>query len=145
MTRKWMSTLVRARQSQEDFARQRHANARRAAERARVRADAEGLRIDGLQSEPVAGDSVAFVAALVARQAAAATHAWALGQAEHADRWETVRAQDMTTAAIRRRTAEELHERARQDEARAAAAAAQREIDQLAAMTVRRAKEGRTT
>jgi hypothetical protein len=139
MTPKWMGTLVRARQSQEDLARQRHANARRAAERARLRAGGEAARIDVLQESPTAEDAAAFVASLVARQAAAATHAWALGQAEHADRWAEVRAGDMTAAAVRRRIAEELHDRALQADARAAAEHAQRELDEAAAVVARRA------
>lgn len=142
MSPRWMSSLVRARQSQEDLARQRLAAARRTADRAHDRVRSESARLDALQHQGGAEQATAFVAAIVALQAAAATHAAAVGEAQRADTWTSQRRSAATDAAVARRTAEELRERAHQDEARQVAGRVQRDLDEAAAEVHRRRTSG---
>lgn len=133
MSKNWLVSLVRARQAQEDVAKQELATAQRLAHRAhgRVRYDAE--RIDSLRAAGAEGSASAFVAAAVALQAAAATHAAAVQSAADAAAGVETRRDELGDAARARRTAEELHAQEVAVEAARASAAAQRDMDEIAA------------
>jgi hypothetical protein len=132
MTPKWLSGLVRARQAQEDFAKQELATAQRLAHRAhaRVRYDAE--RLDSLIQAGAQGSAPAFVAAHVALQAAAATHAAAIRAAAEAVEAVSGRRGDLSSAATARRSVEEMRDRRVAAEQVALAAKAQQELDEVA-------------
>ncbi|SHG27062.1 hypothetical protein SAMN05443575_1876 [Jatrophihabitans endophyticus] len=134
MTPRWMSHLVRARQSQEDTATQRLAFARRAQARAHAQAKAEAARVDAMTRQEAAVNAGAFVAAAVALQSAAATHAAAVDEAFRADEWVVGRQRELSDAAKSRYVAEELRDRARAEADREAARIAQRDLDETAAI-----------
>jgi flagellar export protein FliJ len=135
---KWLTALVRARQLQEDAAQRDLAAAERLARRAHgyVRHNAE--RLESLSTEDAKVTVPAFVAAAVALQAAAATHAAAVASAEHARVECQNRRAGLREAARARRTAEDLHEKASAVEARQRASAEQRAYDEVAAGVHRR-------
>lgn len=133
MTPRWLTTLVRARQAQEDVAKQRRTAAEITARRARatLRYEADRLSVMGedLQHRTVS----AFLASSAALHAAAATHAAAERQAELSARAAEDRRAELRAAARARRTIEQLHERHLAEERAAAQAAEQRELDEIAA------------
>lgn len=133
MSKNWLVSLVRARQAQEDVAKQELATAQRLAHRAhgRVRYDAE--RIDSLRAAGAEGSASAFVAAAVALQAAAATHAAAVQSAADTAAGVETKRDELGDAARARRTAEELHAQEVAVELARASAAAQRDMDEIAA------------
>ncbi|MCU1659526.1 MAG: hypothetical protein JWO57_4182 [Pseudonocardiales bacterium] len=133
MSKKWLTSLVRARQVQEDAARQRLATAQRLAHRAHARVRYDADRIDSLRDAGAEDSATAFVAASVALQAAAATHAAAVQMADDAVRGVAGRRDELGAAARARRTAEELREQELVIERTRAASAAQRELDEIAA------------
>jgi hypothetical protein len=139
MSAKWLSTLVRARQLQEQAAQQELANAERRARRAHARVHTDAERLDGLSSDVAELTVPAFVAAAVALQAAAATHSAAIASAVYADTETDERRASLLTAAQARHTAEELQERAISVEMLRRAAGEQRVLDEVAAGIHRRA------
>jgi flagellar biosynthesis chaperone FliJ len=133
MRKKWIHSLLHARQAQEDIAQQRRTSAELAARRARatLRYEADRLSVMGedLQHRTV----TAFLASSAALHAAAATHAAAERQAEQATATAEQRRAELRAAARARRTVEQLHERHLAEERAAALAAEQRELDEIAA------------
>jgi hypothetical protein len=139
---KWLNSLVRARQLQEDAAKQRLASAQRNLSRAHVRVKYDAERIDTLVAAEAEDQASAFVAAAVARQAAAATHSASIRVAAQAEQETTVRRDELGDAARARLTAEELNERHVAAERHRMALAAQRDLDEIAARMHRDALEG---
>lgn len=133
MTPRWLNTLVRARQAQEDLAKQQLAGAERSLSRAHARVRYDESRVESLCAADAEDSAPAFVAAAVALQAAAATHAAAVRAAEEAT-WSVADRRDALGAAARaRRTAEQMQEQHVTAELDRAAASAQRELDEIAA------------
>ncbi|MDT4934666.1 MAG: hypothetical protein QOK11_2558, partial [Pseudonocardiales bacterium] len=66
MAKKWLTTLIRARQVQEDVAKQRLATAQRLAQRAHTRVRYDADRIHSLRAADAEASAPAFVAAAVA-------------------------------------------------------------------------------
>jgi hypothetical protein len=133
MSKKWLTSLVRARQVQEDAARQRLATAQRLAHRAHARVRYDADRIDSLRAADAEASAPAFVAAAVALQSAAATHSAAVRVAEEAAHAVGGRRNELVEAARARRTAEELREQELTVQRARAAAAAQSRLDEVAA------------
>lgn len=133
MTPRWMTTLVRARQAQEDLAKQELAGAERRLARAHARVRYDESRMESLCAADAEDSAPAFVAAAVALQAAAATHAAAVRAVGEAATAVAGRRDDLGAAARARRTAEELREQHISTELDRAAASAQRELDEIAA------------
>lgn len=133
MSKTWLNSLLRARQAQEDVAKQHLASAQRASHRADAQARAERRRLETLRlDESSAYSTSAFVAAAVALQAAAATHAAAVSAAEESQLAVAEQRDVLGDAARARRTAEELYERDRADASDRLRRAAQRELDEFA-------------
>jgi hypothetical protein len=139
MTTKWLLALVRARQVQEDVAQRELADAERRARRASAFARHHGERIDALNAAEAELTVPAFIAAAVALQAAAATHAASLATVEHAHADSEERRGDFRHAARARLIAEDLHDQALAIEVARQTAAEQREQDEVAATVHRRA------
>lgn len=137
MTAKWLTSLVRARQLQEDAAKLELATAQRRMRAARERIRYDDERLDSLTAAEAGGNASAFVAAAVALQAAAATHSASVRLAEHAATVADTRTDELGEAARARRVAEELHDRAEAAERRRALLAQQRELDEIAARVAR--------
>lgn len=141
MTARWLSGLVRARQFAEDSAKQQLTTAEQLASRAHARVRYNAERLESLHYAQAEETAVTFVAAAVALQAAAATHAAAAAVAEQAEHDAAQRRSELTEAAISRRSAEELADRARAAEKARQAALAQRAQDEIAAAVYRRNHE----
>lgn len=141
-TAKWLTSLVRARQLQEDAARQRLASAERIKQRANARVRYDEERLASLCEAGSEANAPAFVAAAVALQAAAATHAAAVHMAQDAQHEEDGRRGELGDAARARRSAEELAERSEAAERARLSRAAQRELDEVAARVHRDADTG---
>ena len=132
MSPKWLTSLVRARQIQEEAAQAELAEARLRGRSAKQRVRSEGDRLDALCGKQVPEAAAAFVAASVALQAAAATHAAAVDSANDAQRAEEQRQLVLADAARARLAAERLHENHTERERVAAARAEQRDNDEVA-------------
>ena len=141
MSPKWLGSLVRARQIQQDAAQLSLANAERLARARHARVHREAERLDELGVPIPPTDVPAFVAAAVALQAAAATHAAARTAAHRADEVSAERRVVLRDAAIAANSAEELQDRARAVERAQAARATQRDLDEVAAGIHRRLSE----
>lgn len=133
MSPKWLTSLVRARQLQEDSAKQHLATAQRIARTAHARVRYDADRLDSLIAADATDSAGAFVAAAVALQAAAATHAAASRAAERASYEVGTQRDVLTDAARARRTSEELRDRQLAVEQARLAALAQRDLDEVAA------------
>lgn len=144
MTTKWLVALVRARQVQEDVAQRELAEAERRARRASAFARHNAERIEALSAEEAELTVPAFIAAAVALQAAAATHAAAMASADHAHADSEERRIDLRRAARERFVAEDMHNQVRAAERAKRAAAEQRDHDEVAA-TVHRRTNGEPT
>lgn len=131
MSRAWVSTLLRARQVQEDVARQRLAQARRHAQEAHAHVHAETERLEAMNGHAEPTSVLAFVAAASARHSAAVT--WFAAKHAHAlaDDQVAVRTGAVTAAAQDRRGVEKLAERAAAEAHQAAATAMQKELDEI--------------
>lgn len=138
MSPKWLGSLVRARQMQEEAAQQRLADAERGARRARSAERREAQRLDSLCGPGEARDGAAYVAAIVALQAAAATHSAARTAAVSADVMTGQRRGELREAAVASNSVEELQRRVVRVEAERAARVAQRDEDEVAAGIHRR-------
>jgi len=132
MSPKWLTSLVRARQIQEEAAQAELAEARLRGHTAKQRVRTEGDRLDALCADQVPEAAAAFVAASVALQAAAATHAAAVDSANDAQRVEDQRHLALSEAARARLAAERLHENHEERERLATARAEQRDSDEVA-------------
>lgn len=142
MSKAWLNGLLRARQAQEDVAKQHLAAAQRASHRADAQERSERRRLETLRLDESAGYSTsAFVAAAVALQAAAATHAAAVSAAEESQLAVAQQRDALGDAARARRTAEELYERDRAEASDRLRRAAQRELDEIASRTTREQAE----
>jgi len=131
MSKAWLGSLLRARQVQEDVARERFAHAQRHARTTEGRVHSDDQRVRALLEEAIPGSAAAFIAASSARQAAAATLAAA--QQTHAMAEDQVLAsrRSLTDAAQQRLSAEKLAEREATEERRARDAAQQQELDEI--------------
>jgi len=132
MTRKWISGLLRARQVQEDVARERLAHARLHAQDARLRVRADDARVQAMLEETSPQSTQAFLASASARQAAGATLAAAQWIRATAEDQVTIRQTSVVAAARQRRSAEKLAERDANELHARAAAALQHELDDVA-------------
>ena len=133
MSPKWMTSLVRARQLQEEAAKQSLATAQREVISAQEQIRYNCERIDSLVAADAQDSAPAFVAAAVALQAAAATHSYSVACAAQAAQQVLARRDDLGAAARARRTAEEIEQRVQATELHLAALAAQRDLDEVAA------------
>lgn len=126
-----LSSVLRARQAQEDAARGAVLRARADAARA---ADRQARTEHALSEHEVVdeSESIAFVAAQAARQALAAEIAAASRATTAAFGVVDARMDDLTTAAIRRRSVERLAERHAEDVRREDARRGQNQLDELA-------------
>jgi flagellar protein FliJ len=127
-----LSSLLRARQVQEDVAKSAVSRASTAKETAR-RAAAAGEAALRATSPPPAGTANAVVAAIAAQRAMAAGLAAAWQVAQASDEHHAERLDELAVAATRRRAVERLAERHAEDVQRADLAAEQRAIDEIAA------------
>jgi hypothetical protein len=143
MSPKWVASLVRARQLQEDAAKQQLATAERLARRAHERVRYADERIDSLIDVAAEQTAPAFVAAAAALQAAASSHAAARAAATQADAGVAADRDLLGESARRRKGAEELQERYVSVEAARRAASAQRELDEVAARVHRDGRTGK--
>lgn len=132
MSPKWLTSLVRARQIQEEAAQAELAEARLRGRTAKQRVRTEADRLDALCAHEVPEATAAFVAASVALQAAAATHAAAVESAADAQQVVDQRHGALTEAARARLAAEKMHEKHEERERLAAARAEQRDSDEIA-------------
>jgi flagellar export protein FliJ len=133
MSPKWVASLVRARQLQEDAAKARLAATQRRAQRARDHVRYTDERIDSLVTAEAEASVPAFVAAAAALQAVAATHAAARQAVAHADTAVAADRDQLGSSARHRKAAEQLQDRYVSLERTRAAAHAQRELDEVAA------------
>jgi flagellar export protein FliJ len=129
---KWLTSLVRARQIQEDAAQAELAEARRRGRMTKQHVRREGDRLDAMCAAEVPESAAAFVAASVALQAAAATHAAAVDTADQAERAADERHSTFTEAARARLAAERMQEQHDDHDRRSAARAEQRDNDEVA-------------
>lgn len=120
MTPKWIDGLLRARQFTEDNAKAELATAQRHLHRTRAQLRFDSERLETMNYPGAEAHAISFVASAVALQAG-------------------VRRHDLVDAAVSRRSAEELAERALAAERAKEAAAAQRATDEIAAAVFRRA------
>jgi flagellar export protein FliJ len=142
MSPRWLNSLVRARQLQEDAAKQNLATAERLARRAQDRVRLVDERLDSLVAVEAEQSVPAFVAAAAALQAIAATHAAARHAAAEAEGEVARTREDLGDSARRRMGAEELQDRYVSGERARAAAHAQRDLDEIAARVHRDRMEG---
>jgi flagellar export protein FliJ len=127
-----LSSLLRARQAQEDVAKGAVARARTAKETARRAAAASEAALHGTTLPP-AGTAHAIIAAISAQRAMAAALAAARQTALDSERHHADSMDGLAVAASRRRTVERLAERHAEDLQRADLVAEQRAIDEIAA------------
>lgn len=129
--RRWLPTVIRARQAQEDLLAQQVAAARRDLELAADQLIAQTERVAGLSLS--ASLSVAeFHGEIANQQANIASLAAATHRAQFADARLRTQLAGLTEAARSRRTVEKMHERLQDERAVAALAVSQREQDEVA-------------
>ena len=126
-----LSSLLRARQAQEDVAKGAVARASRAKEAAR-RAAAAGETALHDTALPMTGSALALVAAISAQRATAAGLAAARQAVLDSEQHHVDANAELAVAASRRRTVERLAERHTEKLQRADLAAEQRAIDEIA-------------
>ena len=127
---RWLPTVLRARQAQEDLAAQQVAAARRDVERAAGQLVAQQSRVAGL-SLPATASVAEFQAEVAGQQAALASLAAAGNRVQFADARLAGQLNQLTEAAKSRRTVEKMQERIENTEARQALLVAQREQDDV--------------
>jgi len=130
MTKFRLASVLRARRAQEDAAKAAAVQARAEADAAAVRVRRREAALDG-SGMPGRTSAIAFSAAMWARQALAAELTAAQAAARTADEKVEESLDDLTAAAVRRRTLEKLEERHAVTRRHAADAAAQTAIDDL--------------
>jgi flagellar biosynthesis chaperone FliJ len=134
MSLSWLSSLVRARQVQEDTARRKVADAHRNAGTVRARMmHAEEYIEDLRERVDTEMTASAFVAANVALQSAAAVHAAASFAVQQADLTTAARQSELLAAAVARGAAEKLQEHAETVERARVMRAEQAQNDETAA------------
>jgi flagellar FliJ protein len=126
-----LSSLLRAREAQEDVATGAVARARRAQEAAR-RAAAAGETALHDTALPLTGTAHAIIAAISAQRAMAAGLVAARQTVLDSERHHAESMTELAAAAARRRTVERLAERHSEDLKRADLVAEQRAIDEIA-------------
>jgi flagellar FliJ protein len=126
--RRWLPTVLRARQAQEDLAAQQVAAARRDLELAAGQLAAQQDRMAGL-ALPQTTTAAGFRAEIAGQQAALASLAAAGNRVQFADARLAGQLSQLTEAAKSRRTVEKIQERIVDTEARQALSFAQREQD----------------
>jgi outer membrane PBP1 activator LpoA protein len=130
MSHNWVPTVLRARQAQEDVLAQVLASARRDADRATDEHAEQLARVEEM-AVPHSQTVRAFHATLAAQQAAVASLAAARNRVLFAEHRVAGKVTELTAAARARRTVEKLHERLLDEEATAASAVTQRELDEV--------------
>ncbi|GAA2516178.1 flagellar FliJ family protein [Pilimelia columellifera] len=138
MARFRLSTVLRARQAQEDVRKAEVVRARGAARHARRNADERADALRATDASPV-GTARAVVAALAARHALAAGLSAAHHAIGEADAHVDAQTADLAEAAKRRRVVERLGERHAAAQKAHAAAVEQRAIDEIAITAAARA------
>lgn len=129
--RRWLPTVIRARQAQEDLQAQQVAAARRDVERAADLLSAQTERMDEL-ALPANLTVAQFHAEIANQQANMASLAAAQHRVEFADARLRSQLATLTEAARSRRTVEKLQERLDDERAATALAVSQREQDEVA-------------
>ncbi|NJC66363.1 hypothetical protein HC028_17895 [Planosporangium flavigriseum] len=127
-----MATVLRARYAQENSARGKLLRARQEAEEAAERVRRMNAAIDA-RPKPDSPSGLAFAATMWARQAMAGELSMAVTAAAEAEAVVDERVTDLTAAATRHRIVEKLRDRHAEAERAAEDAAAQLELDDLAA------------
>jgi hypothetical protein len=125
-----LGAVLRARKAQEDAAKAAVVRARADAAVAHGAVHARERDLDG-RRVPDAATSAAFAATLMARQAIAGALSAAIGAASVADETVQDRLDDLTDAAVQRRTIEKLQERHDLTRKQTAAAAEAKAVDDL--------------
>ncbi|GAA3450640.1 cell envelope biogenesis protein TolA [Dactylosporangium matsuzakiense] len=125
-----LGAVLRARKAQEDMAKAAVVRAREEAGAAVQRIRARERDLDG-RPVPRAATAAAYAATLTARQALAGELAAAIGLAKLADETVEARMNELTDAAVQRRTMEKLQERHDLTRKRTDAAAAEKAVDDL--------------
>ena len=128
--RRWLPTVLRARQAQEDLAAQQVAAARRDLELAAGQLAAQQSRVAGL-ALPQTTTAAEFRAEIAGQQAALASLAAAGNRMQFADARLAGQLSQLTEAAKSRRTVEKIQERIENTEAQQALSLAQREQDDV--------------
>jgi flagellar FliJ protein len=125
-----LGAVLRARKAQEDMAKAAVVRARADATAAVERVSARERDLSG-RPVPRAATAAAYAATLTARQALAGELAAAIGLAGLADEGVEERMQELTDAAVQRRTIEKLQERHDLTRKRTEAAAEEKAVDDL--------------
>jgi hypothetical protein len=128
--RRWLPTVLRARQAAEDLLAQQVAAARRDAERAAGQLAAQQSRLAEL-AMPESTTVAEFHAEVAGQQAAMASLTAASNRAQFADARLASQLSQLTEAAKSRRTVEKMQERIENSQARQALSVAQREQDDV--------------
>jgi flagellar protein FliJ len=128
--RRWLPTVLRARQAAEDRAARQVAAARRDAEQAADQLAVTQNRVAGL-AMPETTTVAEFHAELAGQQAALASLAAAGNRVQFADARLAGQLGELTEAATSRRTVEKMQERIENSQARQALLLAQREQDDV--------------
>lgn len=128
--RRWLPTVLRARQAQEDLLAQQVANARREAERAAGQLAEQQSRVAGL-TLPDTATVAEFHAEIAGQQAALASLAAASNRVQFADARLAGQLSQLAEAAKARRTVEKMQERIEDTLALQARWVAQREQDDV--------------
>ncbi|WP_432978720.1 cell envelope biogenesis protein TolA [Dactylosporangium sp. CA-233914] len=125
-----LGAVLRARKAQEDMAKAAVVRARVDAAEAEQRVSARRHDLQG-RAVPSAATAAAYAATLTARQALAGELAAAVGLRQLADASVEERMNELTDAAVQRRTIEKLQERHDATRKRTEAAAQERAVDDL--------------
>ncbi|MET7420648.1 cell envelope biogenesis protein TolA [Dactylosporangium sp. NPDC005555] len=125
-----LGAVLRARKAQEDAAKAAVVRARGEAASAHATVHARERDLDG-RRVPDGASSAAFAATLMARQATATALSAAIGAASLADETIKERLDDLTDAAVQRRTIEKLQERHDLTRKQTAAATEAKAVDDL--------------
>ena len=125
-----LGAVLRARKAQEDIAKAAVVRARADATTAVERVQARTRDLDG-RRVPSASTSAAYAATLTARQALAGELVAAMALAQLADETVEERMQELTDAAVQRRTIEKLQERHDATRKRTEAAAEEKAVDDI--------------
>lgn len=128
--RRWLPTVLRARQAQEDLLAQQVANARREADRAAGQLAEQQSRVAGL-AMPETATVAEFHAEIAGQQAALASLAAARNRVQFADARLAGQLSELAEAAKSRRTVEKMQERIEDALALQAHSFAQREQDDV--------------
>ncbi|HEX2903039.1 MAG TPA: hypothetical protein VHO01_06230 [Jatrophihabitans sp.] len=129
--RRWLPTVIRARQAQEDLLAQQVATARQDADRAMDQLAVQSERVAGL-SMPAQLSVAEFHAEIAGQQASIASLAAAQHRVQFADARLRSELDGLTEAARSRRSVEKMQERLDSEQSQQELAVAQREQDDIA-------------